>query len=73
MLEADPITVVSFATDAARVVAQAGPPADLPGPVPDFVGSILREVGASAGDAAGGIGEAVSSLTPGGDDAAAPS
>ncbi|GAB3423613.1 hypothetical protein GCM10027435_29810 [Haloparvum alkalitolerans] len=70
MFEADPITMVTFAQDAANFVAQAGPPSELPGPVPDFVGDILETVGSSAGDAKDGFGEAIRDLTPGGSDAA---
>lgn len=70
MSEADPFTMVSFATDAALMAMQAGPPTDLPARVPEFVGNILGEIGSSAGDATGGIGDAISGLTPGGSEAA---
>jgi hypothetical protein len=66
MFETAPVTMVSLTTDAAQMFAQAGPPADLPGPVPDFVGDILGTIGAAAGDAMGGVGERVSDLTPAG-------
>ena len=70
MFEADPVTIASVANDAARMAMQAGPPADLPAGVPDFVTRVLGEIGASAADTAGGLGEAISSLTPGGSEAA---
>ncbi|WP_430505293.1 hypothetical protein [Haloparvum sp. PAK95] len=70
MFEADPLTMVTLAQDAANVVAQAGPPSGLPDPVPDFVSQILDTVGSSAGDAKDGLGEAIRSITPGGSDAA---
>lgn len=66
MFESDPVTMAQFATDAARMAMQAGPPSDLPAQVPDFVGGILAEISSSAGDASGGIGDAISGLTPGG-------
>lgn len=68
MFEADPLTMVTFANDAADVVMQAGPPTDLPAQVPGFVENILGEVGSSAADAADGIGETISGMTPGGAD-----
>ncbi|WP_144924195.1 hypothetical protein [Halorubrum salsamenti] len=71
MFEADPVTMATLATDAAQTVLQVGPPADAAGQPPAFVQDILAEVGSSAGDAAGGIGETVSDLTPGGSDVAA--
>lgn len=70
MFEADPLTTATLATDAAKVALQAGPPADAASQAPAFVQEILAEVGSTAGDAAGGIGEAVSGMTPGGSDAA---
>lgn len=70
MFEADPLTIAQFATDAARMALQAGPPADLPGAVPDFVGNILGEVRSVAGEGGASIGETISGMTPGGDAAA---
>lgn len=69
MIEADPLTMATFATDAAQTIAQAGPPSDLPAPVPDFVGDILETVRTAAGE--GGLGERISELTPGGTEAEA--
>jgi hypothetical protein len=66
MIEADPLTIAQFAHDTAGMALQAGPPSDLPGAVPDFVGGILDEIGASAGEATDGLGETISGLTPGG-------
>jgi len=71
MFEADPLTTATLATDAARTVLQVGPPADAAAQAPAFVQDILAEVGSSAGDAAGGLGETISEMTPGGSDAAA--
>jgi hypothetical protein len=34
--------------------------------VPGFVGELLSEIGSAAGEAAGGIGDAIRGLTPGG-------
>lgn len=65
MIEADPLTMVTFANDTAHMVMQAGPPSDLPAQVPDFVSDILDAVRNSAGD--GGLGETISDLVPGGD------
>lgn len=58
---------------------QAGPPTDLPGPVPDFVEEIHRTVGEFLDGSVDSLGSAVSDLTPddetsaagGSDDAAA--
>ncbi|MFC6864152.1 hypothetical protein ACFQGE_11875 [Halomicroarcula sp. GCM10025817] len=69
MLEADLPAMAQFAHDTARLAMQAGPPADLPAQVPDFVGNILGEIGSSAGEAKDGIGEAISGMTPGGAEA----
>ncbi|MFW5900428.1 MAG: hypothetical protein ACOCTH_01460 [Halodesulfurarchaeum sp.] len=68
MFEADPLTIVTLANDTARVVLQAGPPADLPAQVPDSVSIILETVRGSAGN--GGLGEPISGLVPGGVEAA---
>lgn len=69
MIDADPLTMVLFANDAAQTVLQAGPAGDLPAQVPDFVSDILDAVRNSAGE--GGIGETISELTPGGNESAA--
>ncbi|EMA61850.1 hypothetical protein [Halorubrum kocurii] len=71
MFEADPVTMATLATDAAQTVLQVGPPADAAAQAPAFVQDILAEVGSSAGDAAGGLGETISGMTPGGSDVAA--
>lgn len=68
MIEADPLAMATIANNATQTVLQAGPPADLPAQVPDFVSNILETVGGSAGD--GGLGETISELTPGGTEAA---
>ncbi|MFW5922252.1 MAG: hypothetical protein ACOCRC_02980 [Halodesulfurarchaeum sp.] len=68
MIEADPLTIAQMASDTAQTIMQAGPPSDLPAQVPDFVSSILDTVRSSAGE--GGLGEAISGLTPGGSEAA---
>lgn len=62
MFEIDPHATIQIANDASQLVLQAGPPTDLPAQVPDFVTSILDEINSSVG----GIGEAISELTPGG-------
>jgi hypothetical protein len=69
MIEADPLTMVLFANDAAQTVLQAGPPSDLPAQVPDFVSNILDAVRDSAGG--GSLGERISELTPGGSESVA--
>ncbi len=47
-----------------------GPPASLPDQVPDFVGEIHDRIGDMlSGDRTGGLGDAISDLTPDGDDA----
>lgn len=68
MIEADPLTIVTFANDAANMVLQAGPPSDLPAQVPDFVSNILDAIRSSAGE--GGLGETISDLIPGGEEVA---
>lgn len=70
MFETAPIAIVQFATDAAGMALQAGPPSDLPAQVPEFVLKILNEIGSAAGGESGGLGEAISGLTPGGGEAA---
>lgn len=67
MFETDPLTTATLATDAAQLALQAGPPADVAAQAPAFVQEILARVGAATGDAAGGIGETISGMTPGGD------
>lgn len=47
-------------------VAAAGPPSDLPGPVPDFVGDVLGSVRSFLDGSIDDLGKAVSDLTPGG-------
>ena len=71
MFEADPLTMVQFANDAAQTVMQAGPPTDLPGQVSDFVENILAEDRSMAGGESSGLGEVISSMTPGGSEAGA--
>ncbi|MDT3435746.1 hypothetical protein [Haloarcula sp. 1CSR25-25] len=71
MFEADPLTMVQFANDAAQTVMQAGPPTDLPGQVPDFVGDILAEVSSMAGGESSVLGESISGMTPDGSEAGA--
>ena len=44
---------------------EAGPPSDLPGPVPDFVGDIHETIGGFLDGTVESLGEAVSGLTPG--------
>ena len=46
---------------------EAGPPTDLPGPVPEFVEEIHRTVGAFLDGSVDSLGSAVSELTPGGE------
>jgi hypothetical protein len=46
---------------------QAGPPPDLPGPVPDFVEEIHRTVGEFLDGSIDSLGSAVSDVTPGGE------
>jgi len=45
----------------------AGPPTDLPGPVPDFVEEIHRTVGEFLSGSVDSLGSVVSDLTPGGE------
>ncbi|WP_418284195.1 hypothetical protein [Halorubrum sp. DTA46] len=71
MFETDPLTTATLATDATRTALQIGPPADIATQAPAFVQDILGKVGSTAGDAAGGIGETISRMTPGGSDVAA--
>jgi hypothetical protein len=46
----------------------AGPPDDLPEPVPDFVSDVHGAIGDFLGGAVDSLGDAVSGVTPGGDD-----
>lgn len=64
MIDADPLAVAMLANDAARTALQAGPPADLPAQVPDFVTDIMDAV--RSFDGGGGLGETIRDLTPGG-------
>ena len=64
MFEADPLAMASLAHSAVDVLAQAGPPTELPAQAPDFVGSILGEIGGAAAD---GLGQTISDLTPSGE------
>jgi len=45
----------------------AGPPTDMPGPVPDFVGEIHRTIGEFLDGSIDSLGSAVSDVTPGGE------
>lgn len=47
---------------------QAGPPTDMPGPVPDFVEEIHRTIGEFLDGSVDSLGSAVSDLTPGGEE-----
>ncbi len=67
MFETDPVTMATLAHNAVDVLAQAGPPAELPAQVPEFVGNVLGELGQAAGETADGLGETISGLTPGGE------
>ena len=64
MIELDPLALAQFTADAASVLAQ-GPPADLPEPVPDFVGDVLGAIQSFIDGGTDRLGEAVSGLTPG--------
>jgi hypothetical protein len=70
MIEATLPTMAQFATETVQFAAQAGPPADLPAQVPGFVSEILGAVGEAGSDAAGGLGDTISGLAPGGSDVA---
>jgi hypothetical protein len=48
----------------------AGPPTDLPGPVPEFVGEIHRTIGEFLSVSVDSLGTAVSDLPPGGEESA---
>jgi hypothetical protein len=56
--------VTALGIDLANV-AQAGPPTDLPAPVPDFVGEILGSVRSFLDGGIEKLGSTVSDLTPG--------
>ena len=47
---------------------EAGPPTDLPGPVPEFVEEIHRTVGEFLDGSVESLGSAVRDVTPGGDE-----
>ncbi|WP_353635403.1 hypothetical protein ABSL23_10535 [Halobacterium sp. NMX12-1] len=57
--------VTALGIDLANV-AQAGPPTDLPAPVPDFVSEILGSVRSFLDGGIEKLGSTVSDLTPGG-------
>ncbi len=61
---ADVLTTAGI--DFANNVAQAGPPTDLPEPVPDFVGEILGSVRSFVDGGVERLGAVVSDVTPGG-------
>lgn len=70
MIEANPAMLATLAIDFGNALASAspsagGPPSDLPGPVPDFVGDILGGVREFIGGGVDRLGSLVSSLTPG--------
>ncbi|WP_096389409.1 hypothetical protein [Halopenitus persicus] len=69
MFETDPTLLATWSTDLVDTLALAGPPADLPGAVPDFVGEIHDAI-RSFGGGEGGLGETISELTPGGESGA---
>ena len=48
--------------------ADAGPPSDLPNPVPDFVGEILSSIGESLSDGIDDLGKTVSDIAGNGTD-----
>ncbi len=51
--------------DEANADERRGPPADLPGQVPDFVGEVHDLIGQKlAGDLTGSLGEQISAVTP---------
>ncbi|MFB6073244.1 MAG: hypothetical protein ABEJ88_09780 [Halobacterium sp.] len=59
----DPVAAVGI--DTLHVLA-AGPPTDLPAPVPDFVGDALGSVRSFIQGGVQKLGKVVSDLTPGG-------
>jgi len=52
--------------------AEAGPPGDLPGPVPDFVGDVHETIAGFLDGTVENLGKAVSGLTPGDGETSAP-
>ncbi|MFB6218652.1 MAG: hypothetical protein ABEH77_05650 [Halobacteriaceae archaeon] len=66
LLQPAMLEAVAVGADALYAIAAAGPPADLPAPVPDFVGGILDAVRSFLDGSVDNLGEAVSGLTPGG-------
>lgn len=65
MFELTP-AVATAVTDTATALL-IGPPGGLPGPVPDFVGDLLGTIGSFVDGSTGALGEAVQSVTPGGE------
>ena len=65
MFELTP-TVATAVTDTANALL-VGPPGGLPAPVPDFVGELLGTIGSFVDGSIETLGEAVQSVTPGGE------
>lgn len=70
MFELTP-TVATAVTDAANVLL-VGPPGGLPGPVTDFVGDLFGTIGSFLDGSIEHLGEAVQSVTPGGESGGPP-
>ena len=70
MFELTP-TVATAVTDTANVLL-VGPPGGLPAPVPDFVGELLGTIGSFVDGSIENLGEAVQSVTPGGESGGPP-
>lgn len=64
MIESDPLSFAQVTIDAAAVLGQ-GPPADLPGAVPDFVTELHGSIREFFGGSVDRLGEAARSVTPG--------
>lgn len=65
------VTALALLVGTSGVVAAQpadGPPADLPDPVPDFVSNLLGTIGDFVAGTISALGDAVRSITPGGDD-----
>lgn len=60
----DPVATLGI--DVLNAVAQAGPPSDLPAPVPDFVGDVLGRVRSFVDGGIDSLGKALRDVTPGG-------
>lgn len=58
--------------DAGPSAQDGGPPVDMPEPVPDFVESIHEQIWAFLNGSIENLGEAVSGVTPGGDEGSTP-